>query len=70
VFRLSGGHFARHEDLRWQVIEHALRQQLFIVTLAGVKTTKRPEMAEVQSGEDATVAKVAIGQYLRKEPVN
>jgi hypothetical protein len=52
------------------VIEDALRQQFFIVTLAGVKTTQRPEVTQVQLGEDAAVAKIPIGQYLWKEPVN
>jgi hypothetical protein len=52
------------------MVEHDLREQILIVTFAGVKAAERPEMAEVQSGKDAAVAKIAIGQDLWKEPVN
>jgi hypothetical protein len=52
------------------VVEDALREQILVVTLAGMKATERPEMAEMQSGKDTPVAKFAIGQYLWKEPVN
>jgi hypothetical protein len=52
------------------VIKHAPRQQILIVTLTGVEAAERPKMAEMQSRKDAAIAKITIGQYLWKEPVN
>ena len=50
--------------------KHALRQQILIVTLTGMKAAERPKMTEMQSRKDAAIAKITIGQYLWKEPVN
>jgi hypothetical protein len=50
--------------------QNSFRQYFFVVALTNVQAAERPEMAEVESGEDASVAKVAISQYLRKEPIN
>jgi hypothetical protein len=50
--------------------QHALRQQILIVALTGVEAAERPEMTEMQSRKDAAIAKIAISQYLWKEPVN
>ena len=50
--------------------KHALRQQILIVTLTGMKTAERPEMTEMQSRKNTAIAKIAISQYLWKEPVN
>ena len=50
--------------------KHALRQQILVVTLTDMKAAKRPKMAEMQSRKDAAIAKITIGQYLWKEPVN
>ena len=66
----SDTNLASHQHLGRKVIEHDLREQILIVTFAGVETAERPEMAEMQSGKDAAVAKLAIGQDLWKEPVN
>jgi len=52
------------------MIKHALRQQSLVVTLAGMKAAERPKMTEMQSRKDAAIAKIAISQYLWKEPVN
>jgi hypothetical protein len=66
----SGTYLMRHEHLRRKVRQHTLRQQIFIVTFAGMQATERPEMAEMQSRKDTAIAKIAISQYLWKEPVN
>ena len=50
--------------------EHALGEKILIVTLTDVKTAERPKMTEVQSRKDTAIAKIAISQYLWKEPVN
>ena len=50
--------------------KHALRQQILVVTLTGMKAAERPKMTEMQSRKDAAIAKIAISQYLWKEPVN
>jgi len=60
----------RHQHLRWKVSQHTLRQQIFIVTFAGMEAAERPEVTEMQSRKDAAIAKIAISQYLWKEPVN
>jgi len=52
------------------VCQHTLRQQIFVVALTDMKTAKRPKMTEMQSRKDAAIAKIAISQYLWKEPVN
>ena len=50
--------------------KHALRQQSLVVTLTDMKTAERPKVTEMQSRKDAAIAKIAISQYLWKEPVN
>jgi hypothetical protein len=50
--------------------KHALRQQILVVTLTDMKTAERPKVTEMQSRKDAAIAKIAISQYLWKEPVN
>jgi hypothetical protein len=35
-----------------------------------MKTAERPKVTEMQSRKDAAIAKIAISQYLWKEPVN
>ena len=50
--------------------EHALGEKILIVTLTDVKTAERPKVTEMQSRKDTAIAKIAIGQYLWKEPVN
>ena len=62
--------FANHKYLRRQVVHHASRKYVFVVALAGVEAAERPEMTQVELGKRAPIAKIAIGQNLRKEPVN
>jgi hypothetical protein len=50
--------------------QHAPRQQIFIVTFAGMQAAERPKVAEMQSGKNAAIAKIAISQYLRKKPID
>ena len=50
--------------------KHAPRQQILVVALTGMEAAKRPKMTEMQSRKDAAIAKIAISQYLWKEPVN
>jgi hypothetical protein len=50
--------------------KHTLRQQILVVTLTGMETAERPKVTEMQSRKDAAIAKIAISQYLWKEPVN
>jgi hypothetical protein len=50
--------------------KHALRQQSLVVTLTNMKTAERPKVTEMQPRKDAAIAKIAISQYLWKEPVN
>jgi len=50
--------------------KHAPRQQILVVTFAGMEAAERPKMTEMQSRKDAAIAKIAISQYLWKEPVN
>jgi hypothetical protein len=59
-----------HQHLRRKMSKHALRQQILIVPFTGVETAERPKVAEMQSRKDAAIAKIAISQYLWKEPVN
>ncbi len=59
-----------HQHLWWKVCQHTLRQQILIVALTDMKTAERPKVAEMQSRKDAAIAKIAISQYLWKEPVN
>ena len=50
--------------------KYPLRQQILVVTLTDMETAERPQMTEMQSRKDAAIAKIAISQYLWKEPVN
>jgi hypothetical protein len=50
--------------------QHTLRQQILIVTFADMKAAECPKMTEMQSRKDTAIAKIAISQYLWKEPVN
>src|SRR5687768_735553 len=50
--------------------QHTLCQQILIVALTDMKTAERPKVAEMQSRKDTAVAKIAISEYLWKEPVN
>jgi len=59
-----------HQYLRWKMRKHTPRQQILVVTLTGMETAERPKMTEMQSRKDAAIAKIAISQYLWKEPVN
>ena len=59
-----------HQYLRWKMRKHAPRQQILVVTFADMQAAERPEMTEMQSRKDAAIAKIAISQYLWKEPVN
>ena len=59
-----------HQHLRRKMCKHTLRQQIFVVTLTDMKTAERPKMTEVQSRKDTAIAKIAISQYLWKEPVD
>jgi hypothetical protein len=56
--------------LWWKVLNDALREHIFVVTLPGMQATERPKMAQMQLREGSPVAKIAIGQNLREEPVN
>ena len=59
-----------HQYLWWKMRKHAPRQQILVIALTGVEAAKRPKMTEMQSRKDAAIAKIAISQYLWKEPVN
>ena len=48
------------------MVQHASRQQIFIVTLAGVEAAERPKVTEMQSGKNAAVTEIAICQYLEE----
>ena len=50
--------------------KHALRQQILVIAFTGMEAAERPKMTEMQSRKDAAIAKIAISQYLWKEPVN
>ena len=50
--------------------QHAFRQQILVVALTDMKTAERPKVTEMQSRKDTAIAKIAISQYLWKEPVN
>jgi hypothetical protein len=69
-YKRSDANLTGHQHLRRKMSKHALRQQILIVTLTDVETAERPKMTEMQSRKDAAIAKIAIGQYLWKEPVN
>jgi hypothetical protein len=70
LYRVLGGYFPCHEHLWWQVIGNALRENVLVEAFPGVQTTERPQVAEVKSGETTSVAKFAVCQNLREEPVN
>jgi hypothetical protein len=65
-----GAYFPCHEHLWWQVIGNALRENVFVEAFPGVQTAECPQVAEVKSGETTSVAKFAVCQNLREEPVN
>jgi len=49
---------------------YARRKKLLVETFADLQATQRPEMTEVQSSEDAPIAKIGICKDLREQPVN
>jgi hypothetical protein len=58
------------KNLRGETSWDTRRKQFFIVTFAGMQTTQRPEMAQMQAREDPSVAKIGIGKHLREQLIN
>jgi len=52
------------------MLNDSLCEHIFVVAFAGMQATERPKMAQMQFREGSPVAKIAIGQNLREEPVN
>jgi hypothetical protein len=57
---------ACQKHLRGEMGWDTCRKQFLIVTFAGVQTAQRPEMAQMQTREGSSIAKIGIRKYLRE----